>query len=91
MEQTSHARALEIVLRNADSRHQQMDFTTFAQFTLADLGYDSLSVIELNMLVEQELDDLGKMVALDDDRWNMASLVTAVVADIEKMIDECRP
>lgn len=54
---------------------------------LADIGYDSLSVVELVMAVEQELEDRGITTDLDDDMWSISSLVSNVERDIATLLD----
>lgn len=54
---------------------------------LSDIGYDSLSVVELVMAVEQELDDRGITTDLDDDIWSVSSLVSDVERDISTLLE----
>ena len=54
---------------------------------LADLGYDSLSVVELVIEVEQELEDRGITTDIDDDIWSISSLVSDVENDIVTLLE----
>jgi acyl carrier protein len=56
-------------------------------YTLSDLGYDSISVVELTMLVEAELKDRGVTTDFDDDLWSVSSVVSEVESDIATLLD----
>lgn len=55
--------------------------------TLADIGYDSLSVVELVMEVEQKAAERGYTHDIDDETWTMGSLVTDVTADVVALLE----
>ncbi|MCW5720739.1 MAG: hypothetical protein KIS86_06315 [Devosia sp.] len=55
--------------------------------TLCDIGYDSLSVVELVMSVEAEMEDRGVTTEIDDDRWSIATPVAEVEAEISTLLE----
>lgn len=74
-------------MRNAESKHHKKAYADLMGLNLADLGYDSLAVIELNIMVEAEAEDIGVTTDLDDDTWSLASPVMTVVTEIERLLD----
>lgn len=55
--------------------------------TLSDIGYDSLSIVELVMETEAKAAEFGYTHDLDDDIWNLNSLVTNVRDEVQALLE----